>query len=480
MNCDNLDLSILKTITTNKKHAVDFANDSDTKIFSTDVWNFANLVVGYVKTFHDVPTLRVLIEKLSKGNNANLIKYTTEIWSSIERFSYDEKEFKHDLTKLKCRYADRELTKLSEKLVKAKENGEQFDIDHHLSEISKTVFNIKSLSTSKTYERKTLKDSVDGFRDEFNAKLADPNFDRGISTGYSFLDSATDGLRPGELLLVGGESGGGKSMLLMNMALQMWLQENTVEQAENFTKGYNVLYFSLEMPFKPCRNRVYSRLSGVASKLIRNPVDKKGKVRLNSDERARLKTAMQFMKQYPYEFEIIDIPRGATSEQIEILFEDAKMKFNPDIIVIDYLGIMDDDSSDDDWLKLGKIAGRIHELARVHNTIVLSAVQLNRSKSSSKDAEEKVGMHRIGRSALIMTHANIGIQIETRPNEKNYPDLNYHLIKNRDGELGKGKLIKNLGCGTLLDDDKKVTDEDIEFEFTDIDDISEKIEFLDI
>lgn len=141
---------------------------------------------------------------------------------------------------------------------------------------------------------------------------------------------------------------------------------------------------------------------------------------------------------------------------------------------------MDDDSKDDDWLKLGKIAGKVHELARVHNTIVLSAVQLNRSKASSKDTEDRIGMHRIGRSALIMTHANIGIQIETRPNEKNYPDMYYHLIKNRDGEQGKGKLIKNLSCGTLLDDEIKVEDEDVGYDFTDVDDISEKIEFLDI
>lgn len=480
MSYDALELSILKTLVTNKKYAIDFANDCDVKLFSPDVWSFANLIVGYTKTFHDIPTLRILTEKVK--NNGTLSNHITEIWNQIQKHPNDDREFKHDLGRLKIRYADRELNKLLEKLTKGKDANDSFDINANVAEINKTIFNIKSLNQNKTYERKTLKESVEGFKDEFNAKMSDPNFDRGILTGYSFLDSATDGLRPGELLLIGGESGAGKSMFLMNMAIQMWLQENTIDRTENFTKGHNVLYFSLEMPFKPCRNRVYARLSKISSKLIRNPVTKKGKMKLDVAERAQLKEALQFIKNYPYEFEIIDIPRNATAEQIEIICEDAKAKFNPEIIVIDYLGIMDDESNEDDWLKLGKIAAKVHEICRVHGSIILSAVQLNRTKASSKDAEEKIGMHRIGRSALIMTHANIGIQIETRPNEKNYPDMYYHLIKNRDGEMGKGKLIKNLSCGTLLDDKIPGTEDDdlINESFTEIDDISGQIEFLDI
>jgi hypothetical protein len=131
----------------------------------------------------------------------------------------------------------------------------------------------------------------------------------------------------------------------------------------------------------------------------------------------------------------------------------------------------------EDWLKLGKIAEKIHEFARVHGLIVLSAVQLNRAKPS-KDAEEKIGLHRVGRSALILQNANIAVQIETRPNEKQNPDMLYHLIKNRDGCLGKGRIIKNLANGTLIDE--KIKEDDTEFFMRDPDDISGKIDMLDI
>jgi replicative DNA helicase len=467
---DELDLSVLKSIITNKKHGLDFVNEQDPKIFSSEVWNFANLVVGYIRTYKELPTLRVVTEKLAKGNNEKLIESIKNVWTQLDKVQVNDKEFKHDLEKIKRRFAEKQLLDVRGSMTKLVPGS--IDINKTVVELQKTIQNIKALDQVRTYERKTLKDAVPIFREEYNAKLEDPNFDSGIMSGYSYLDHVTDGVRPGELILIGGESGGGKSMLLMNMAIQMWMQGNTIDTMDNFGPGQNVLYFSLEMPFKPCLNRVLGRLSVNPTKLIRS-------AKLNQFEADKLKKALKFITRYPYQFEIIDIPRGATMESLELLYEEAKILYDPKIVVIDYLGLMDYDTRGgemEDWLKLGKIAEKIHEFARVHNCTVLSAVQLNRTKGAKE--EDKIGLHRIGRSALIMQNANIAIQIETRPNEKNHPDMFYHIIKNRDGELGKGRLIKNLACGTLIDD--KVEEDPTTFEMRDPDDISERIELLDV
>ena len=469
MSFSILDLTVLKSIITNKKHGLDFANENDPKIFSPDVWNFANLTVGYIKTYKELPTLRVITEKLAKGNNEKLIESVKSIWSELDKITVNDNEYKHDLEKIKHRFAEKQLLSMSTSLASL-EPG-RIDINKITLDLQKTIQTIKSLNHIRSFERRTLKDDVPIFRDEYNAKQEDANFDAGIKTNYSYLDYVTDGLRPGELLLIGGESGSGKSMLLMNMAIQMWLQNNNMDMTETqFGPGNNVLYFSLEMPFKPCRNRVYGRLSNNPTKLIRA-------AKLDTEGAGKLKKVLKFIQKYPHQFEIVDIPRGATMESLEMLYEEAKVLYDPKIVVIDYLGLMDYDGTDmDDWLKLGKIAEKIHEFARVHNCIVLSAVQLNRSKSSKK--EDAIGLHRIGRSALIMQNANIAVQIETRPNEKDFPDMIYHLIKNRDGALGKGILIKNLACGTLID---KVVEEDTTtFELRDPDDISEKFDLLDL
>ena len=463
----SLDLVILKTLITNKKHALDFANEYDASLFSPGTWSFANLLITYVKTYKDLPTLRVILEKFPK-NNEKAIENIKSSWALLENLEYDDKEFKHDLEQFKKRFAEKQINAIKDKLDSLDPGA--IDVSRTVGDLQKTVQSIKSLNHTRTYERKTLKDAVPIFREEYNAKMNDPTFDRGIMTGYSYFDNVTDGLRPGELVLIGGESGGGKSMLLMNMAVQLWMQSNNIYMEEGFKPGNGVLYFSLEMPFKPCLNRVLARMSGAPSKLIRN-------AKLNQDDALRLKKSLKFVTKYPNQFEIIDIPRGATMESLELLYEDAKAHYDPKIVVIDYLGLMDYEGADmDDWLKLGKIAEKIHEFARVHNIIVLSAVQLNRAKGG-KELEDKIGLHRIGRSALIMQNANIAIQIETRQNEKQYPDMYYHLIKNRDGELGKGKLIKNLACGTLLDD--RVEEDDTEFFDRDPDDISDRLDMLD-
>lgn len=468
MSFNKLDLTVLKNIITNKKHGLDFANDSDTKIFVPEVWNFANVVVGYLRTYKELPTLRVITEKLSKGNNDKLVENIKNIWGELDKITVNEHEYKHDLEKIKNRFAEKQLLGAREALFKLEPGS--IDVNKSIIELQKTIQSIKSLNQVRSYERKTLKDAITGFRDDYNAKLEDPNFDAGIKTGYSFLDYASGGLRPGELLLIGGESGGGKSMLLMNMAIQIWLQQNKSEVQSSYLPGKNVLYFSLEMPFKPCLNRVLGRLSANPTKLIRQ-------AKLNPVEAENLKKVLRFIQAYPFNFEIVDIPRGATMESLELIYEEAKTLYNPDVVVIDYLGLMDYDGTEmEDWLKLGKIAEKIHEFTRVHNCTALSAVQLNRPKGSKE--EDKIGLHRIGRSALIMQNANIAVQIETRANEKNFPDMKYHLIKNRDGELGSGTLIKDLVRGTLLD--QTAEEDPTTFEMRDPDDISQKLELLDI
>jgi len=472
MNFETLDLNILKTLVSNKKNALDFANEYDTSLFSPEVWNFSNILLTHLKTYKEIPTLRVITEKISKGNNQALVANVKQIWGELDRHVYDDKEYKHDLEKIKKRFAEKQLVAMRDNL--AKINPGTMDVNKAVLDMQKTVQSIKNLNQAKAYERRTLKEAVPIFREEYNAKMEDPTFDAGIKTGYSVLDFATDGFRPGELILIGAESGGGKSMLLMNMAIQMWLGANQVNgNATEFTPGNNILYFSLEMPFKPCLNRVLSRLSGCPSKSIRN-------ASLNNDDAVKLKNVLKFINKYPNQFEIVDLPRNATMESMELIFEDAKANYDPKIVVIDYLGLMDYDGADmDDWLKLGKIAEKIHEFARVHGLIVLSAVQLNRAKGG-KDVEEKIGLHRIGRSALILQNANIAIQIETRAKEKSYPDMIYHLIKNRDGELCHGRIIKNLACGTLIDDPMEMQESDAQFEMRDPDDLSHKIEALDL
>ena len=249
------------------------------------------------------------------------------------------------------------------------------------------------------------------------------------------------------------------SMMLSNMAIQMWMQKNTIDTI-NPTKGHNVLYFSLEMPYAQCFRRTMARLSRISTYALRD-------CQITNEKKLEdLSKAANFVKRYEPEFEIVDIPRGVTVKQIEDRYLEAVAKgHRPDVVVVDYLGLMNAPEKDgDDWLRLGYIAGSLHEFARVYNVVVLTAVQLNRPKS--KDRNDIIGLQRIGRSNSIMDHATLAIQIETRPDECTYPDMPYHIIKNRNGELGDHYLKKMYGTATLIDGEPKKMADDSIGEFT--------------
>jgi len=467
MSYGSLDLSILKVLISNKKHAVDFANDCDAKLFSPDVWAFANLVVNYVKTYKDIPTLRVLIEKLGKGSNEKLIDHVTKVWDTLSQLEYDDKEYKHDLDKLKKRYAEKQISSVKDTLAKLEPGT--MDVSKAMGDMQKTIQTIKDLSKTKSFESKNIKDYLPSFVEKFNAKKNNPELEIGLMTNYSFLDFATNGLKPADFVLIAGESGFGKSLFLNNIAIQVWMQNNKIGDAD-FSSGKNIIYFSLEMPYEDCFNRLLSRLAGVPSRNIEN-------AKLSKEDFLKVKMALDFIDKYPYQFKIVDII-DVSSSDIENILNNSEDKY--DAIFVDYLGIMktNEKLEDSDWLTQGQISYELRAIARKQEIPMFSAVQLNR-KSSSKDSSENIGLNRLARSGTIATHATHVIQIESRQNEEKYPDFLCHLIKCRKGPKVKGTLIKNLACATLIDNfsnDEELT----ESHFINADDISEEIENLDL
>jgi replicative DNA helicase len=443
---EDQDLRLLKGIICSERSGKEFASSYTHDLFLGDSKDVAKSVLDYIRTYKASPTKRTLLDFC--GSDQKLKDKVEYTWQLLDNIDYDIVEFNYDLEKLKDRHTKYKIESIKRSLDEP--IFDNIDLEQTLRNIKREAEAAESIRSGKrkTYTQKTMREFAGDFKSEFLRKREDPDIARGIQTGYSYLDYVTGGLQPAELIIVGAETGGGKSMLLNNMAVQMWMQKNTIyTDPENYTKGCNVLYFSLEMPFRACYRRTIARVADLPVYGIRDAT-------ISNDKLDMLSKALKFTKKYPNDFEIVDIPRGATIDQIEERYLAAVDQGRaPDVIVVDYLGLMDDpDAGEEDWLKLGLISGKLHEFARMYDVIVLTAVQLNRPTSKTHaDSSELIGLHRIGRSALIMTHANIGIQIETRKDENTYSDLIYHIIKNRDGELGKHILSKKFQNATIKD-----------------------------
>jgi hypothetical protein len=156
-----LDLSILKTLISDKKNALEFIHECDTKIFTSEYWNFANLVVSYLRTYKEIPTLRVIEEKLSRGNNTHLLEMFGKLGPSWTPCPSQTTSIKYQLEKIKKRFAEKQLTGLKETL--SKQEPGAMDVDKSLADIQKTVQSIRGVSETKTYERKTLKNAIASF-----------------------------------------------------------------------------------------------------------------------------------------------------------------------------------------------------------------------------------------------------------------------------------------------------------------------------
>ena len=443
---EDQDLRILKALVTNKLTAIKFTNSYDHEIFFGDAKAVGETIIEYVKAYKSIPTRRVLLDLHKKDQELhNKIDHAWELLSEID---HNESEFEYDLEKLKNRFTKVKLVNVRDAV-----NDLDFsDIDYEkeIKSIQRKIDEATGIrkGSKQAYIQKTLKAYMPEYKRNFRAKVSDKSLGRGIPTGYSYLDYVKNGLSPAEMLIIAGETGGGKSMMLNNMAIQMWLQGNTPKTPKDqLIKGCNVLYFSLEMPYDGCARRTLARVADLPTYSLRD-------CSLNKEQAKRLGDTVDFINEYPFEFEIVDIPRGVTIEQIELRFNEALTKYSPEVVVVDYLGLMDasgSDNSDQDWLRLGHIAGRLHEFARAYNIIMLTAVQLNRPQNkSAKNSSELIGMHRIGRSSLIMHHANLAIQIESRKDEAIMDDLVYHIIKNRDGELGSHRMRKKFQNNLIL------------------------------
>lgn len=442
MNYPELDLSILRAILSNKKLALEFVHNADPKIFHSDLWRFAKAVLEHTKIYKTPPTKRILLEQYKK--NEALSKYIGDTYDKVESCKYDEKEYAFDLEKLKSKYSEKLIVELKDALSNA--DG-KIDVKKSIGEIQGALNGIKSVSGGKSYKDGTLKDYSKDFKTIYEAKLKDPGWGAGTKTGYNFIDEPTAGLKNSELFLVGGTTAAGKSMFMMNVALNMFLGGNDIDTTGEFRPGNDVVFYSLEMNHADLCSRLIAALARVPQKSIRD-------AKLTDEEKKRVGKAFAFLNKYPHQFQVIDTPR-LTPDGLELSLnsEIAKTGKKPAICCVDYLNIMKTDSGNketQDWLLQSELSAMLHEIARSFEIIMLSAIQLN-PKSGDKEGGGEFGIKSLRRSTSIADHCDLLAIIQTRRNERSFPDFAISLAKNRRGELTDAKLQKNFECCLILD-----------------------------
>jgi replicative DNA helicase len=265
--------------------------------------------------------------------------------------------------------------------------------------------------------------------DEGHAYLADADQryesyqirDEKIPFGLSFEDSNTDGgFEKRSLMIVMAESGGGKSIRLADIA------------AKSLARGLNTLYISMELSEK----KVGVRLD---ANLMDKEVWKVPKITKDSFESEidilRSKTRGDIIiKQYP--------TSSASALDFRHLIDELALKKNwiPDIVVVDYLGIVAParpSSNSNSYSQMKMVAEDLRALAVDYDVPVWSAVQVNRSAYGSSN----IGMENTAESMAIVHTADFIEAIISPPELEECDQIIMKIIKNRFGPVDVSGVV---------------------------------------
>lgn len=198
--------------------------------------------------------------------------------------------------------------------------------------------------------------------DELLEWMAEGSSSTGVRTGFDDIDEATNGLQPGELVVVAGRPSMGKTSFAFNIG----------EHAA-YKQKLNVLAISMEMKSLQLSKKRAGSVGRIRQDSIKKPEN------MTSDECNRLADAVDAMRGHV--FDVVDCIDNKIESVIAIARRTAKQRKRVDLIVIDYIQLMSTKTqkgSENRAGELGQISSRLKALAGELNCPVVVLSQLNR------------------------------------------------------------------------------------------------------
>ncbi len=187
----------------------------------------------------------------------------------------------------------------------------------------------------------------------------------GLSTGFRELNFRTGGFHGGELILIAGRPGMGKSSFAVNIAEYVAFSENKT-----------VAVFNLEMPKTQIVNRILSSQASVDSHKI-----KMGEI--DADDWLAIGRVINRLYNSPM---YIDDTATITVSEIRAKCRRLKQTKNLDLVVIDYLQLMQSGKrTENRQQEISEISRSLKILAKELDVPVIALSQLSRASESRTD-----------------------------------------------------------------------------------------------
>lgn len=295
-------------------------------------------------------------------------------------------------------------------------------LDDILNVAEKKIFDISQDRMSQDFKSiSEVLTSVTAMIEEVYSKGSDIT---GLDTGFIDLNKKLGGFHKSDLILIAARPGMGKTAFALNLVANAAIRSKS-----------SVAVFSLEMSKEQLVQRLLSSQSNVALNNI-----SKGKIA--DDEWKKLTDAMTVLSSSHI---FIDDTPGIKVSEIRSKCRKLKMEKGLDMIMIDYLQLMEADGrADNRQQEVSKISRSLKILAKEMNCPVIALSQLSRNTESGKDHMPKLSDLRD--SGAIEQDADIVMFIYrdeyyTKMETKKKDLAEIIIAKNRHGEISNIELV---------------------------------------
>jgi replicative DNA helicase len=256
----------------------------------------------------------------------------------------------------------RRLVEAGTKIVQISYAGEG-QVDDVVDQAQAEIYQVTERRTGEDYA--PLKDIMESTLDEIEAIDSRGDQMVGVPTGFTDLDELTNGLHPGQMIILAARPAMGKSTLGLDFA-----------RSASIKHGLTSVIFSLEMS----RTEITMRLLSAEAKV---PLHHMRNGKMSDDDWAKLARKMGEVSEAPL---FIDDSPNLTMMEIRAKARRLKQRHDLKLIVIDYMQLMTSGKKvESRQLEVSEFSRSIKLLAKELEVPVIAISQLNRGAEQRTD-----------------------------------------------------------------------------------------------
>jgi replicative DNA helicase len=426
MNTNELDKIVLSYLVQHRDLISVAKSILKAEYFLPEYIKWFTTIMKFYDLYNQQLTLEVLTDSLQRaGSDHEKIVASTILFNELAGFQTNKENFPY--------YARQMQLRFYEKIEKVAVNDAAPYLLNDKNPIAayrifkKVVLEIEGNESRNQSREGFIHEDADLRWDEYLEKERNPVAGQGVMLGFDYLDNLTNGLKRGETLIITGLSGYGKSITLVVIGKNIYKQ------------GKNVIHFSIENPKEQVNRRLESSLGDIDYKKLRD-----GK--LIPSAKQLYKKVIEWEKRTAGKFYVVDLPKGCNAQMVEAKIKETENRLGIkwDLGIVDHISIMQPNvDTNSDWLNQGKVSEELHMVARDCEIPLVSAVQMT-SKRGVRGATEGQGTHRVARSEMIPQNVDVCINIDDQEDPELSNVITYHIVKNRDANIGSFQMLKNF------------------------------------